>query len=203
VLVAEQARISSEADAKEAMGVKRWINDMSWEEVIDKSASQPTVNIEGLVAGYTGVGGKTILPARATAKLDMRLVPDMSVQDCMAKLRAHLEKRGFGDIEIKMTGGYDPTETPEDSALIRAERSTLKRLGVEHSVLPRMAGSYPGYIFTGDPLRKPFNQFGLGHGGRAHAPDEYYLIESNTPKVAGLREVELGFAEFLYELAAS
>jgi len=120
----------------------------------------------------------------------------------MAKLRAHLDKRGFGDIEIKFGGAYDPTATAENSNLIRAERATLQRLGVSHSVLPRIAGSYPGYIFTGEPLRKPFNQFGLGHGGRAHAPDEYYLIESNTPKVAGLREVQMGFVEFLYELGS-
>lgn len=202
-LIAEQARTSSEKESMEAAGVKRWIDDMSWQKAIEKGAAQPTVNIEGMIAGYTGVGGKTILPAKATAKIDMRLVPDMTAQDCMAKLRAHLEKRGFGDIEIKFGGAYDPTETPETSGLIRAERATLKRLGVRHSVLPRIAGSYPGYIFTGDPLRKPFNQFGLGHGGRAHAPDEYYLIESNTPKVAGLKEVQMGWVEFLYELAAS
>jgi acetylornithine deacetylase/succinyl-diaminopimelate desuccinylase-like protein len=202
-LIAEEARTSSEAEAKEATGVKRWIDDMSWQKAIEKGAAQPTVNIEGIYGGYTGVGGKTILPARATAKLDMRLVPNMTAKDCMAKLSAHLQKRGFGDIEVKFGGAYDPTETPETSGLIRAERATLKRLGITHSVLPRIAGSYPGYIFTGDPLRKPFNQFGIGTGGRAHAPDEYYLIESNTPKVAGLREVQLGWVEFLYELAAS
>ena len=202
-LIAEQARTSSEAEAKEATGVKRWIDDMPWQKAIEKGAAQPTVNIEGIYGGYTGLGGKTILPAKATAKLDMRLVPNMTAKDCMAKLQAHLQKRGFGDIEIKFGGAYDPTETPETSSLIRAERATLERLGISHSVLPRIAGSYPGYIFTGDPLRKPFNQFGIGTGGRAHAPDEYYLIESNTPKVAGLREVQLGFAEFLYELASA
>jgi acetylornithine deacetylase/succinyl-diaminopimelate desuccinylase-like protein len=202
-LIAGQARTSSEQEAMEAVGVKRWIDDMSWQKAIEKGAAQPTVNIEGIYGGYTGVGGKTILPAKATAKLDMRLVPNMTAQDCMAKLRAHLEKRGFGDIEIRFGGAYDPTETAETSSLIRAERATLERLGIRHSVLPRIAGSYPGYIFTGDPLRKPFNQFGIGTGGRAHAPDEYYVIESNTPKVAGLREVQMGFAEFLYELAAT
>lgn len=201
-LIAQQARTSSEADAKQAMGVERWIDDVAWPAAVEKSAARPTVNIEGLIAGYTGVGGKTILPGRATAKLDMRLVPDMTAKDCIAKLHAHLEKRGYGDIEIRVGGAYDPTETAESSGLVRAERATLDRLGIRHSLLPRMAGSYPGYIFTGDPLRKPFNQFGLGHGGRAHAPDEYYLVESTTPKVAGLREVEMGWAEFLYELAA-
>ena len=59
--------------------------------------SQPTINIEGLVAGYTGPGGKTVLPHRAVAKIDMRLVPDMTAEDTLAKLKAHLVKHGFGD----------------------------------------------------------------------------------------------------------
>jgi len=201
-LIADAARKGNEADIKQAFGIKRWINDMSWQEALEANAAQPTVNIEGLVAGYTGQGGKTILPSRATAKLDLRLVPDMTAKDGVAKLRAHLDQRGFNDVELKVGGHYDPTETAESSGLIHAEKSTLDRLGVGYSVAPRIAGSYPGYLFTGTPLYKPFNQFGLGHGGKAHAPDEFYLIESNTPKVAGLREATLGYVEFLYELAA-
>lgn len=86
--------------------------------------------------------------------------------------------------------------------MIRAEKAVLQRLGVSHAVVPRIAGSYRGYVFTGAPLHKPFNQFGLGHGGRAHAPDEFYLIESNRPKIAGLRKATIGYAEFLYQMAA-
>ncbi|MGH2796988.1 MAG: peptidase dimerization domain-containing protein [Thermoleophilaceae bacterium] len=61
--------------------------------------SRPTVNIEGLVAGHTGPGGKTILPHRALAKLDLRLVPDMTYEGAIAALEAHLAKHGFGDVE--------------------------------------------------------------------------------------------------------
>ena len=62
--------------------------------------SQPTVNIEGLVGGYTGPGGKTVLPHQAVAKIDMRLVPGMKMDDAVAALKAHLAKRGYGDIEV-------------------------------------------------------------------------------------------------------
>ncbi len=71
-------------------------------------ASRPTVNIEGLVGGYTGPGGKTILPHKAVAKLDLRLVPDMTAAEALAALKAHLAKKGFGDVDVNMTGGYDP-----------------------------------------------------------------------------------------------
>ena len=134
--------------------------------------SRPTVNIEGLVGGYTGPGGKTILPHRAVAKIDMRLVPDMTAADALAALKAHLAKRGFGDIEVNMTGGYDPTSTPADAALIRARAAVYKRAGIDPIVMPRSAGSWPGYVFTGDPLRLPAGHFGLGHGNGAHAPND-------------------------------
>src|SRR5256886_9699848 len=80
--------------------------------------SKPTINIEGLVGGYTGPGGKTVLPHKAVAKIDMRLVPDMTAADTLAKLKAHLARRGFADIEVNMSGGYDPTQTEPGSTLM-------------------------------------------------------------------------------------
>ena len=163
--------------------------------------SRPTVNIEGLVGGYTGPGGKTVLPHRAVAKIDMRLVPDMTAADALATLKAHLAKHGFSDVEVNMTGGYDPTSTPADASLIRAQMAVYRRGGVEPVMLPRNAGSWPGYVFTGDPLRLPAGHFGLGHGSGAHAPDEYYVIESSNPKVQGINGAVFSHVEYLYEVA--
>jgi acetylornithine deacetylase/succinyl-diaminopimelate desuccinylase-like protein len=200
-LIAESARTRSEADAKRALGVQRWIDDLAWQQSLERLASQPTVNIQGLVAGYTGPGGKTILPARGVAKLDLRLVPNMTKDDSVAKLKAHLAKRGFGDIQVNVSGGYDPTETAEDSRVIRAQQAVFTRAGIEYALFPRNAGSWPGFVFTGAPLRKPAGQFGLGTGAGAHAPDEYFVIESSNPKVAGLDGATMGYVDFLYEMA--
>ena len=200
-LVAEAARRLNEAEAKKLMGVERWIHDVSWQESLEMLVSRPTINIEGLVSGYTGVGGKTILPGRAVAKIDMRLVPDMIAAEALAALKAHLAKRGFGDIEVKMSGGYDPTTTPADSAIIRAEVAVYKQNGIDPVVMPRLAGSWPGFVFTGDPLKLPAGHFGLGHGNGAHAPDEYYLIESANPKVQGMDGAVFSHVEYLHELA--
>ena len=120
-------------------------------EALELLQSRPTVNIEGLVGGYTGPGGKTILPHRAVAKLDLRLVPDMKADEALAALKAHLAKRGFGDIEVNMTGGYDPNSTSADAPLIRAQVAVYRGKGIDPIVLPRSAGSWPGYVFTGDP----------------------------------------------------
>ena len=200
-MIAEAARRLNEAEAKKLLGIEHWVHDVSWQEALELLVSRPTVNIEGLVGGYTGVGGKTILPGKAVAKLDLRLVPDMTAAEALAALKAHLAKKGFGDIDVHMSGGYDPTSTAADSGVIRAATGVYKKNGIDPVVLPRLAGSWPGYVFTGDPLRLPAGHFGLGHGNGAHAPDEYYVIESKNPKVKSMDGAALSHIEFLYELA--
>jgi acetylornithine deacetylase/succinyl-diaminopimelate desuccinylase-like protein len=92
-MIEKASKMRSEAQAKKQFSVQRWINNLPWEQANERLESQPTVNIEGLVGGYTGPGGKTILPHRAIAKIDMRLVPDMKAADALAALKAHLAKR--------------------------------------------------------------------------------------------------------------
>jgi acetylornithine deacetylase/succinyl-diaminopimelate desuccinylase-like protein len=201
-LITEGVAKSDEADVKKQLGVKHWYKDEDYLTSSLRLASQPTVNIEGLVAGYTGPGGKTILPGRAEAKLDLRLVPDMTREEAVTKLKAHLAKRGFNDIIVNVSGGYSPTETDENSLLIQSQVSTLKKAGITYSFSPRLAGSWPGVTFTGPPLKLPAVGFGVGTGGGAHAPDEWYLIDSAKPGLAGLDESTMFYIDYLYELAA-
>jgi acetylornithine deacetylase/succinyl-diaminopimelate desuccinylase-like protein len=200
-LIADAAKRLDEGILKKQMGVDHWIGDVSFLESLEMLAGRPTVNIEGLVGGYTGPGGKTILPHRAVAKLDLRLVPDMTAADSLASLKNHLAKKGFGDVEVNMTGGYDPTTTARDSALIRAQIAVYKRGGIDPILWPRLAGSWPGYVFTGAPLKLAAGHFGLGHGNGAHAPDEYYVIEASNPKIQGFDGAVRSYVEYLGELA--
>jgi len=190
-----------EESVKKQYGVRHWINDEDFLASAYRLASQPTVNIQGLVSGYTGPGGKTVLPGRAEAKLDFRLVPDMTREEAVTKLEAHLARRGFGDIEVIVSGGYSPTESPEDSVIVRAASATLEKAGIEHSLFPRRAGSWPGVAFTGPPLKMAAGHFGVGRGGGAHAPDEWLLIESSDPRIAGYEQQAVMFADYLYEVA--
>jgi len=200
-MIAAAAQRLNEGIVKKQLGVEHWVHDVSWQEALELLMSRPTVNIEGLVGGYTGPGGKTILPHRAVAKIDMRLVPDMKATEALAALKAHLAKRAFGDIEVNMTGGYNPNSTPADAALIRAQTAVYKRSGIDPIVLPRSAGSWPGYVFTEGPLHLAAGHFGIGHGSGAHAPDEYYVIESKNEKVQGMDGAVRSFVEYLYEVA--
>ncbi|OLD52291.1 MAG: hypothetical protein AUI63_00180 [Gemmatimonadetes bacterium 13_1_40CM_2_60_3] len=180
-MITEAARRLDENVAKKQLSVEHWVHDVNYEQALELLQSRPTVNIEGLVGGYTGPGGKTILPHRAVAKLDLRLVPDMKADESLAALKAHLAKHGFGDIEVNMT---------------------YRNKGIDPIILPRSAGSWPGYVFTGDPLHLAAGHFGMGHGSGAHAPDEYYVIESTNPNVQGIDGAVRSHVEYLYELAA-
>jgi acetylornithine deacetylase/succinyl-diaminopimelate desuccinylase-like protein len=200
-MVLAYAAAVPEATLKAEFGVDHWIHDLNWQDSLLRLFSQPTINIEGLVGGYTGPGGKTVLPHRAVAKIDMRLVPDMTAADTLAKLKAHLAKHGFADIEVNMSGGYDPTQTDPDSKFFKAVLATFSKLGSPPLVVPRNPGSWPGYRFTAPPLSLPAGDFGLGHGTGAHAPDEYYLVDSKNPTIKGLDGATASFVEFLYAIA--
>ena len=199
-MIADASKVRSEAQAKKSFSVQHWIDDLPWDQATERLESQPTANIEGLVGGYTGPGGKTVLPHKAVAKMDFRLVPGMHAADVVPAIKAHLEKRGFGDIEVNMSGGYDPTQSPASAPLIQAQVSVLKRAGIDPVMWPRNAGSYPGFVFTNPPLSLASGHFGLGHGSGAHAPDEYYVIESTNSKVQGIDGATRSYVEYLYEL---
>ncbi len=200
-LIAESAKPELEAQEKALLGVGQWINNEDYRTSLERFYSQPTVNIQGLVAGYTGEGGKTVLPGRAEAKLEFRLVPDMTKDEAVTKLRAHLAKRGFDDVRVTVSGGYGPNETAEDSALIRAQKRLFDEIGVPYTIRPRNAGSWPGVVFNGAPLNLPASQFGLSRGGGQHAPNEWFLIESSDPKIYGLDQATMAFVDYLYVLA--
>jgi len=202
-MIADAARRMDEALVKKSMGVDKWIGDAGFVESLEMLVSKPTVNIEGLVGGYTGPGGKTILPHKAVAKLDLRLVPDMKASEALDAMKKHLAKKGFADIAVNMTGGYDPTSTSPAAPIIQAQLAVYRKAGLDPVLWPRNAGSWPGFVFTGEPLKLPAGHFGLGHGSGAHAPDEIYVIESKNPKVTGIDGATRSFVEYLAEVSGA
>src|SRR5882757_7548861 len=120
-MIRDHAAKTAESTVKKALGVQHWVHDANWQDSLALLVSKPTINIEGLVAGYTGPGGKTVLPHRAVAKIDMRLVPDMTAADTLAKLQAHLVAKGFPDIEVFFFNDTATTETDPNSKLIKTQ----------------------------------------------------------------------------------
>ena len=138
---------------------------------------EPTVNICGIHSGYVDHGGtKTILPHEAYAKVDIRLVKDMTVGGTLRKLRAHFAKRGFGDLRIDVHGPYGPARTDPTSWIARAAIETVEAHGKVPEVWPSSGGTMPAFAFD-EYLHLPWVATGLGHGAHAHAPNEYASID--------------------------
>lgn len=202
-MVDDMARRLDEKVMKKELAIQHWARNLDFRTTLERLVSRPTVNIEGIVGGYTGPGGKTILPHRALAKVDIRLVPDMKAKEVLAAVQSHLAKRGYGDIEVRQLGGYDPNTTSRESAPIQTALAVYRKSGIEPLLWPRSGGSWPGFFFTEKPLQLPATHFGFGYGHGAHSKDEFYVIESVKPKVRGMAGAIRSFVDYLHAFASA
>ncbi len=183
------------------LGVERWIDGITGADAILRYLYEPTLNIDGIWGGYTGEGTKTILPHKATAKVDSRLPPNVRPDEALAKIRRHLDDHGFTDIEIRQLSGYPAAQTSVEAPLVQAAIGVFNKYNQIPLVWPRLAGSAPFYQFT-ERLGLPLVFAGLGHGSGAHAPNEYMVIRPRDgSNVAGLADIEKSYVDLLYALA--
>lgn len=138
----------------------------------------PTCTICGLTAGYQGEGSKTVLPARASAKVDFRLVPDQRPDEVLVQLRAHLDQGGFTDVEIEWMGGGPPGRTDLDDPFLQMVVASAEEIyGTPQIIEPITGGSGPNHTFIHD-LGLPVATAGIGYpGAKAHAPNENIVID--------------------------
>src|SRR5512133_44111 len=166
-------------DYKSRYGVPYFIKgltggvDLKVEEIFS-----PTCTICGLTSGYQGPGSKTVLPARASAKVDFRLVPDQHPDDIRKKLRAHLDAEGFSDVQITDLGGDPPARTDADEPFIQLVAKTSEEVfETPMQLVPMTGGSGPSYPFVHD-LKLPVATAGMGYpDARIHAPNENIRID--------------------------
>ncbi|HZO89342.1 MAG TPA: M20/M25/M40 family metallo-hydrolase [Chthonomonadaceae bacterium] len=142
-----------------------------------RAVFEPTLTICGLTGGWQGAGAKTVLPSEARAKMDFRLVPDQDPEAVHRSLRAYLDARGFGDIEIRYLGGQRPARVDPDHPLVRLAAETAQEVyGQPASIVPIVGGSGPMWWFSGY-LGLPVTSPGIEYPGiRAHAPNEHIRL---------------------------
>ncbi len=156
-------------------------------------AYRPTCTICGVTAGYQGPGSKTVQPAKASAKLDFRLVPDQKPEQVLAQLRSHLDAEGFNDVKIEFLGGDAPARTNPDDPFVQLVVETACGVyGMPMQIVPMIGGSGPNAVFQ-EVLNVPIVTAGVGHpGGQAHAPNENMrldLYEKGAKHVARILKV--------------
>lgn len=184
-------------DLRREFEVDQFVGGIDGVEAIRAMTFAPTCNVQGLWSGFLGPGAKTITPAEAHVRLDLRLVPEQDPAVILANLCAHLDRRGFSDVQmlpqVEMERAY--WTTPDDPLLDAAARASEAVFGKPAVRRLSVPGAAPMWQVCGrDRVR--MTSLGGGHDDcRAHAPDENYRID-----YAGAAAVVT--ARFLDEFAA-
>jgi acetylornithine deacetylase/succinyl-diaminopimelate desuccinylase-like protein len=192
-LLAELAEGFDPAEHLAEVGASRFRLEGSAADLLEALIFRPTINVDGLEAGYTGPGGMTIIPSRARAVLDVRLVPDLEPESAAEAIRGHLDERGFGNVRLEMLDSYPWGKSEAGSPVERAMRASYDRIGLGTSPYPMAPWCAPFYLFD-RVLDIPWASGGAGYSGGAHAPNEFATVE-------GLRQHIVGAAEFLLAFA--
>jgi acetylornithine deacetylase/succinyl-diaminopimelate desuccinylase-like protein len=162
-------------------------------DLLKKGLYSPIININGFHAGYTGSGTKTILPKKATAKIDIRFGPNMEPEEIVEKFKRHLVDQGFDDIEVKVRDNYTWSKTDYSKPIVQKMLQAYRYHGIEPEVWPIATWAAPYFVFS-TLLRLPVVSGGLGHGAKQHVANEYMTAR-------GLADFEKFVATFLYLFA--
>lgn len=162
----------------EQLEIEAFLLGLTGIELRKRDYFEPTCTISGLLSGYTGPGSKTVLPSRAMAKVDMRLVADQDPHEIFLLLGRYLDAQGFDDIELELLGPQRAGRSAPDSAIAQTVIETYRELhGQEPVVLPTSAGSGPWYELC-DRFGISACTTGVGHPRSfIHAPNENIYVD--------------------------
>ena len=179
-------KVDSDLEAKllAMYGIDSFLHNKEGYE-LELAVFEPTANIAGFLSGYTEKGVKTVLPAKAMAKMDFRLVPEQRPDDILEKLKSHLKALGFDDVQVKKLGSGDPVVTPIDGSFVQRTKQICKEFAnQEPEIIPLGGGTLPllgamknnvgilGISISGNPAY---------YGSGAHAPNEHIRLD-DIPK---------------------
>ena len=200
-LINGMASIWDDKTVQDSLGVDRWAYGVSGKDAIVQYLYMPTLNVDGIWGGYIEAGTKTVLPHKATAKMDSRLPPGLDPDDTLAKIRRHLDEHGFGDLVIRKYDSYPAAHTEVDDPFVQAAISVYNKRSHRVAVRPWLAGSAPFYVFT-EQLGIPLVFSSPGFGDGVHGPNEYMLIEPAPGSgLSGLAEVEKYYVDLVHAIA--
>jgi acetylornithine deacetylase/succinyl-diaminopimelate desuccinylase-like protein len=198
--------------AAENLGVARYISEDPL-TMLKMARYGISFNLDGIWGGNMYAGGAgAILPNKITSKHNMRYVPKMHGLDMVKRIREQLDRNGYKDVEMKVIGDVPWSKMSYESDIARAIEHMYDEFHISYahpspheSILS--GGYWPSYLFSnGDvgqrvaPVKMPIAGGAAGHGGNAHAANEYYVIEG-AGKVYGMAGAEKSVAAIIYNFA--
>ena len=213
----ESDRLRKEAEkvdmkvAAQNIGVARFISDDPF-TMLKMQQYGISFNLDGIWGGNMYAGGAgAILPNKITSKHNIRYVPKMNGLDIVKRIREQLDRNGYKDVELKIVGDVPWSKMSYDTDIGRAMNRTYEIFGIPHGkpadYSSILGGYWPAYLFSNEdvgmrvaPVSMPIGIGGAGHGGNAHAANEYYVIEG-AGKVYGMAGAEKAAATIIYNFA--
>ncbi|MBI4486956.1 MAG: M20/M25/M40 family metallo-hydrolase [Acidobacteria bacterium] len=209
--IREAAKTMDVAVAAKNVGVARFIADDPF-TILKMQQYGLSFNLDGIWGGNMYAGGAgAILPNKITSKHNMRYVPEMDGLDLVKKVRAQLDKNGYKDVELKVIGDVPWSKMSYDTDIARAITQTYDAFGIPYAPPATnqtiLGGYWPAYLFSNGPVGQklvpvtmPIGGGAAGHGGNAHAANEYWVIEG-AGQVYGMAGGEKSIATILYNFA--
>jgi acetylornithine deacetylase/succinyl-diaminopimelate desuccinylase-like protein len=198
--------------AAENLGVARFIADDPL-TMLKMSRYGISLNLDGIWGGNMYAGGAgAILPNKITSKHNIRYVPKMNGLQIVKRIREQLDRNGYKDVEMKVIGDVPWSKMSYDTDIARAMTQAYDQFNIPHGQPAHYAsilgGYWPSYLFSNQevgekvaPVSMPIGMGGAGHGGNAHAANEYFVIEG-AGKVYGMAGAEKVHAAIFYNFAA-
>ncbi len=150
--------------------------------VRERTTLRPTIEVNGMWGGYTGAGGKTVLPAEAHAKITMRLAPGMDPSHAQARLRAHLQAHIAPGVQLTLSaerGGTPAATLDEEHPMLRAALRVLEEVHGQRAYAGRAGGTLPITAIFKEMLGMESMMFGLAMPDEdVHAPNEFFRLSS-------------------------
>jgi acetylornithine deacetylase/succinyl-diaminopimelate desuccinylase-like protein len=195
--MAQLERIAKQRDdesIRRDLGIPSYVRGLTGVELLKRNLFQPTCTICGVTTGYQGPGSKTVLPRKASAKIDFRLVPNQRPHDILDKLREHLRREAFGDFVVRPFGLEEPWKTPFDAPIVEVVAEAAEEVyGTPPVILPTMAATGPMYAVCGQ-FGTPAVGTGVGHAkGNSHGPNENIRL---ADFIQGIKHIALILERF-------
>jgi acetylornithine deacetylase/succinyl-diaminopimelate desuccinylase-like protein len=197
--------------AAQNVGVARFISDDPF-TMLKMQQYGISFNLDGIWGGNMYAGGAgAILPNKITSKHNIRYVPKMNGLEIVKRIREQLDRNGYKDVELKIVGDVPWSKMSYDTDIGRAMNTTYEIFDIPHGkpadYSSILGGYWPAYLFSNNevgmrvaPVSMPIGIGGAGHGGNAHAANEYYVIEG-AGKVYGMAGAEKAAATIIYNFA--
>ncbi len=162
------------------VGSKQLVGEAGF-SVLERTWARPTLDVHGIPGGFTGAGAKTVIPAKAVAKVSMRLVPGMTPAKSFAQYKSYVEKIAPPgvDVDVRLIHSGDPCLIPVDNPYIQAATRALHEVWGKDTVFIRSGGSIPIVGDFARHLELPSVMMGFGlPDDNLHAPNEKFHIRN-------------------------